>query len=73
MVDQHITTIETKLAHQEQQIQDLSDMISKQWKEIDVLRKLLSKTELRLGELENTGTDPFSDTQAIDHEKPPHY
>lgn len=58
--------IEITLAHLEQQITDLSDMVSRQWREIDRLRKSQTKDSERLDHLENNGPGAGS-------EKPPHY
>ncbi|VAV92902.1 hypothetical protein MNBD_ALPHA01-477 [hydrothermal vent metagenome] len=60
--------IESTITHQEQQIQDLSDMVNQQWKEIDRLKKHLSRATERLENLENP-----SDDSSIPHEIPPHY
>ena len=60
--------IESTLTYQEQQIQDLSDMVSQQWQEIDRLKKHLSRAAARLENLENPAEMP-----SIADEKPPHY
>jgi len=60
--------IEHRLMYQDQQIQDLSDMVNAQWKDIDRLKKHLSQAKERLENLENPSEDG-----AISHEKPPHY
>jgi len=57
--------IEETLAHQEQQINDLSDMIISQGKEIDTLKKEVQKLQ---GKLEQINEDaPEAD------QPPPHY
>lgn len=63
-----LSEIESTVTHQEQQIQDLSDMVGQQWKEIDRLKKHLSRATERLESLENP-----SDDSGITHEIPPHY
>lgn len=70
-----MTTNETRLAeieqiltHQDQQIQDLSDMVNQQWKEIDRLKKHLSQARTRLENLENP-----SESGTLADDKPPHY
>lgn len=60
--------IESTITHQDQQIQDLSDMVGQQWTEIDRLKKLLSRATERLENLENPSEDG-----SITHEIPPHY
>lgn len=60
--------IENSITYQDQQIQDLSDMVSQQWKEIDRLKKHLSHTKERLENLENP-----TEGGAMPNEKPPHY
>lgn len=64
MKDDKIMTIETTLAHHERQIQELSEGMSAQWKEIERLRRSLDKA---LAQIEDTdGAPPAS-------AKPPHY
>lgn len=65
-----INALEIKVAHQEQQITDLSEMVSEQWKIIESLKGSLSKADARLESLENSG--PSDNTSLLD-EKPPHY
>lgn len=60
--------IEQTLAHQDQQIQDLSDIVGQQWQQIGHLKKILSRTTERLESLENPSEDG-----TITHEVPPHY
>lgn len=76
MTDERIDKIEMALMHQDEQIQDLSEMISAQWKEIDRLNRLLRKTEAKLSEMsyggaEGEGGSSIADIAAED--KPPHY
>ncbi|NOZ42702.1 MAG: SlyX family protein [Alphaproteobacteria bacterium] len=65
---ERLAEIEHIVACQDQQIQDLSDMVNKQWKEIDRLKQHLSHATQRLENLENPSED-----DAISHEIPPHY
>ena len=60
-----LSKIEETLAHQEQQINDLSDMVITQSKEIAALQKELLKLQ---GKIE----DLSEDAPAAD-QKPPHY
>lgn len=67
-MDDRLTELEVKIAHQDQQIADLSDMVSEQWKLIQKLGTLLSKADARIESLENN-----SSTNNQFDEKPPHY
>ena len=60
--------IEEALAHQEQQIQDLSDIVIEQGKDIDALKKYIAKLEGKIEVLEDG-----SGAEAPANEKPPHY
>lgn len=74
MPEERITSIETALAHHEIQIQDLSEMINRQWKEIERLRLHLQKAHDKISEIEageNGETGSVSDIAAAN--KPPHY
>lgn len=66
--DERLSQIEQTITYQDQQIQDLSDMVSQQWTEIDRLKKRLAQAKQRLEILEN----PAEESDMI-HEKPPHY
>ena len=66
--DDRLSKIEQTISYQDQQIQDLSDMVSQQWAEIDHLKKHLAHARKRLENLEN----PTEEGGMI-HEKPPHY
>lgn len=75
MPDDKTQKIEITLAHHEQQIQDLSEMISLQWKEIERLKLLLSKTNDKISELETASESEQgkSVSEIAASEKPPHY
>ena len=78
MSDDKITLLEIVLAHQESQIQDLHEMIHKQWKEIDILKLRLDKAQRQIVELNTTSSDtdpaePLSVAEIAAAEKPPHY
>lgn len=66
--DHRLATVEQTLAHQDRQIQDLSDMVTRQWREIDGLKKSLGRTQQRLEDLES----PSEDGDAA-RDRPPHY
>jgi len=65
-----IEALEITISHQETQINDLSEMVSKQWKLIENLGGLLSKADARIESLENN--NPTATPSMLD-EKPPHY
>lgn len=67
-MDDRLTELEVKMAHQDQQIADLSEMVSEQWNLIQRLGTLLSKADARIESLENN-----SPTDNQFDEKPPHY
>ena len=65
-----IDELEIKAAHQDQQLNDLSDMVSDQWKLIERLGGQLTKANARLESLEN---NPGSEKPSLMDDKPPHY
>jgi uncharacterized coiled-coil protein SlyX len=77
MTEDRLNRIETTLAHQEQQIEDLSEMIRLQWKEIDLLKRRLDHTQNLLSDLQSNPADepgePLSVSEIAAAEKPPHY
>lgn len=76
MSDQNrIENLEVALAHQEQQIQDMSEMINAQWTEIERLKRHITKTEGKLLEFieADKNTDGLSPTDFAAQNKPPHY
>lgn len=77
-MEDKITHIETLLAYQEQQLQELSDVVITQGDEIIVLKKGLKKandkiTELELNISDNKKEGFLSVTEMANHDKPPHY
>jgi len=71
--------IETLIAHQEQRIQDLSDIVAKQWDAIDILKKRLNQMQDKLKNVEEAtqsiakSGDGLSIAESAAMEKPPHY
>jgi len=64
--DNRLAELESRSAFQQETIESLSDMVSKQWKEIDRLKKVMKTLDDQMYELEqNTGQAPT--------QKPPHY
>lgn len=77
-MDSKIEHIEITLAHQDRQIQDLSEMIAKQWAAIDRLTADLNRALAKLQAQESgagasEGTDHLSVSEMAALEKPPHY
>jgi|TARA_B110001454_G_C12382427_1_gene293232 SlyX protein len=67
-LQQRLTALESHLAHQNGTIEDLSDMVNKQWTEIEALRRDVNQLRERLQRIE----DNFETTQPND-QPPPHY
>ena len=69
--------IEEILAHHESQIQDLSDMVAKQWKLIDSLQDEIKLLKDKIGALKysdnESGGENLSVTEQALRDKPPHY
>ncbi len=75
MTEDRLTQLETTVAHQDQQIQELSDIVDRQWKDIERLTKRLDRLAAQLDEaLAATGdTEAKSITDIAAANKPPHY
>lgn len=76
MNDETLINIETTLAHHDQQIQDLNDVIHRQWKEIEMLKAKLVHMLAKMKEVEAhapSGSEGLSVTDLAAQEKPPHY
>lgn len=73
----NLNHIEETLAHQERQIQDLSDTVSRQWTEIDLLKKHLRKLQDKIDmvgqSVADAGSENLSVTEQAARDKPPHY
>ena len=66
MVDR-LMILESHVAHQDTTIDDLSQMVNKQWQEIEKLQRILSDQRALLTRIESElKPDQF-------HEQPPHY
>ncbi len=65
--------IEETLAHQERQIEDLSDMVNKQWQEIEALKRRLEQAQSKISDLEDGQGKSVSVSELAAQEKPPHY
>jgi uncharacterized coiled-coil protein SlyX len=75
MTDNRLIEIETTLAHQEEQIESLSEIVAKQWQEIDLLKRLLQKTQAKIEDIEAGAGDKkeMSVSEEAALNKPPHY
>ena len=63
--DTRITDLEIRMAHQDQIIAELNDVITAQWKKLDALERQLK----RLGE----ELESMEAGEAPANQKPPHY
>ncbi|VAV89570.1 hypothetical protein MNBD_ALPHA08-2086 [hydrothermal vent metagenome] len=68
MSETRITELEVQLAHQSATVDELNDMVAKQWQEIDWLKKQLTRLTGRLEQVEQTLPKGPADDQP-----PPHY
>jgi len=79
MLEEKINSIEETLAHQDQQIEDLSKMVAGQWDIIDVLKKNLAEMQGKIERLEGEQSDAAGGTEGLSAieqaliDKPPHY
>lgn len=67
MSGDRIERLEFKVAHLEKAVQDLSDVVYRQQRELDALRERGKALEEQVQELEDRGADPNG------VEIPPHY
>jgi len=68
MSDTRITELEVQLAHQTATIDELNEVVAKQWQEIDWLKKQLVRLTGRLEQVEQSvPKNPGQD------QPPPHY
>ncbi|HJM92368.1 MAG: SlyX family protein [Alphaproteobacteria bacterium] len=65
---QRLMALESHSAHQDGTIEDLSEMVSQQWTEIEALRCTLAELRARLGRVEDDVAPAAPDDQP-----PPHY
>lgn len=78
MTDDKFEKIEMAIAHQDRQIQDLSEMINAQWQQIEFLKRKLELTQSKLSALEGASADAeqesnLSVSEIAARDKPPHY
>ncbi len=65
---QRLMALESHIAHQDGTIEDLSEMVNKQWTEIEALRRTISHLQDRLLRIEGDLEPGQPDDQP-----PPHY
>ncbi len=65
-LSERIDALESRLAYQDQTIEQLNETITAQWKQIDALTRQLSALTERLQEAETNAPAPAN-------ERPPHY
>lgn len=63
---ERIDALEMRLTYQDEAIETLNQTITRQWLEIDRLKRQLSDMKERLDEAEHRGSGPTN-------ERPPHY
>ena len=63
-ISDRIETLETRAAHQEKTIADLSDMVTSQWRKIEMLERQLRQLNEEMQTMDSTG---------VPVDKPPHY
>jgi len=78
MDESKVNSLEEMIAHHERQITELSDVVARQWDEIDALKAQLSRTQTKLKTVEETAQaagsgDVMSVADFAAQEKPPHY
>ncbi|MCF8468700.1 MAG: SlyX family protein [Sneathiella sp.] len=67
MTDKRLTDLELKFMEQEQAIHELSEMVNRQWQEIEQLKRKLTTAHDRILSLEDAQPNGPED------QKPPHY
>ncbi len=70
--------LELKLSYQERQIEELSELATQQWKEIELLKRRLQKTHEEIENYieearESAGEKSLTPTERAARDKPPHY
>ena len=74
-MENRIIDIETTLAHHDEQIAQMSDLITDQWKQIEALKKQLSRLsdKLEQGDDGSGQNRQLSTLEQAAQDKPPHY
>ena len=66
---ERISDLEMRVVHQDRTIDDLNDMVAKQWTAIEQLNQQFARLKDRIGAMESSGTA----TKPEDEPPPPHY
>lgn len=74
-INTKINDLESLLAHQERQIQELNDIVTQQAADIEALKKYVKLTKDKLLEIEGQlePQNALSPTEEAQANKPPHY
>ena len=74
MDQEKITQIEIALSHHEQQITEMSDVITDQWKMIDALKRKLDKVMAKMEHsAQGDGGEALDGIERARQDIPPHY
>lgn len=65
--EKRIADLEIRLSHQEQTIEDLNETVTRQWEEIDMLKRKLGWLDERMRDVETETAKPGKESP------PPHY
>lgn len=65
-INERLDALETRLAYQDETIEQLNQTITAQWKQIDALTRQVTQLSERLQEAEASAPGPAN-------ERPPHY
>ena len=65
-LEERVVDLEIQITHQSGTIEELSEMVSRQWETIDRLSRKVKLLQHALGELEESAGPPAN-------QKPPHY
>lgn len=71
MSEEKINHIEETLAHQEQMINTLNKMVTRQWDEIDLLKKSVKRLQEEAADASES--ESLSTAEQAARDKPPHY
>lgn len=75
-MDNRLIDIETTLAHQGQQIAEMSDIITDQWKQIEALKTRLARLDDKIVQMEYDREEQGYSRSSLDKARediPPHY
>ncbi|MAM34828.1 MAG: SlyX protein [Micavibrio sp.] len=77
-IEKRIEVLESKISYQEHLIEELSELTTAQWKEIEILKRRLQKTHEEIENYieearESAGEKSLTPTEQAARDKPPHY